>query len=380
VYNIARHFTRDADLKIVIFAARFEQRDGAECVDMPSDEVPTDLSSKTQASFEIDHATRLQIRKVRQPSCFFEDIEAQRIRVRLDGREAAAIDGNAVAGRQVHERRARRDGENPSSGLRLEAKDVPGFLHDACEHVPRSNRETPLRQAANANCRAHRHSLCVRSVAELARNQRPETLSLLPVADAAETLSPEAERELVRRAQEGNEDAFGQLMRQHYEQTFRLVQSMVRDEHAARDVCQDVWLTVWKNLAKFRGDAKFSTWVHPIAVRRAIDHLRSRKRWLGRFIPFATEQTDADLPGVPEAAAEGDPRQDMEKSERSNRFERAIASLPPKHRAVLALREVQGLSYEEIAKTLECRRGTVMSRLFHARRLLAQKLGELPCE
>jgi RNA polymerase sigma-70 factor, ECF subfamily len=137
---------------------------------------------------------------------------------------------------------------------------------------------------------------------------------------------------------------------------------------------------VWKNIGKFRGEAKFSTWVHPIAVRRAIDHMRSRKRWLGRFIPFLSEQDDGNVVGVPEASAEGDPRQDLEKTERSDRFERAIASLPPKHRAVLALREIQGLSYEEIAKTLDCRRGTVMSRLFHARRLLAQKLGELPCE
>jgi RNA polymerase sigma-70 factor, ECF subfamily len=200
------------------------------------------------------------------------------------------------------------------------------------------------------------------------------------VADVTETLSSESERELIQRAQAGNEDAFGQLMRSHYEQTFRVVQSIVRDEHAARDVCQEVWLTVWKNLSKFRGEAKFSTWVHPIAVRRSIDQLRSRQRWLGRFLPFLSENNDGEQPAAIEPAAAGDPRQDLEKTERADRFERAIASLPPKHRAVLALREIQGLSYDEIAKTLECRRGTVMSRLFHARRLLVQKLGELPCD
>jgi RNA polymerase sigma-70 factor (ECF subfamily) len=200
------------------------------------------------------------------------------------------------------------------------------------------------------------------------------------VADAAETLSPETERDIIQRAQAGNEDAFGQLMRAYYEMTFRLVQSIVRDEHAARDVCQEVWLTVWKQLGTFRGDAKFSTWIHPIATRRAIDHLRSRQRWFGRFLPFRTETEDGQSDGVPEPVSADDPRQDMEKQERTARFERAIASLPPKHRAVLALREIQGLSYDEIAKTLDCRRGTVMSRLFHARRLLAQKLGDLPCE
>jgi RNA polymerase sigma-70 factor (ECF subfamily) len=199
-------------------------------------------------------------------------------------------------------------------------------------------------------------------------------------------ISPEAERELVQRAQAGNEDAFGVLMRSHYEPVFRLVNSMLRDEHSARDVCQEIWLTVWKNIGSFRGDAKFSTWLHPIASRRAIDHLRSRKRWFSRFIPFLSDtssSTDSDSGGdrvaaAPEAVASSDPRQDLEHQERNIRFERAIALLPPKHRAVLALREVQGLSYDEIAENLGVARGTVMSRLFHARRLLVQKLGDQP--
>jgi RNA polymerase sigma-70 factor (ECF subfamily) len=204
------------------------------------------------------------------------------------------------------------------------------------------------------------------------------------VADEAEILSPEAERDLVRRAQAGGEEAFGALMRLHYEPVFRLVNSMLRDEHSARDVCQEVWLTVWKNLRTFRGEAKFSTWVHPIATRRAIDHLRGRKRWLNRFIPFLNESERDDSAerrfGAPEPSEASDPRRELEQGERNARFERAIASLPPKHRGVLALREVQGLSYDEIAANLGIARGTVMSRLFHARRLLAQKLGDLPCE
>ena len=205
------------------------------------------------------------------------------------------------------------------------------------------------------------------------------------MADAVE-ITPEAERELVARAQSGNEDAFGTLMRSHYEPIFRLVNSMLRDEHSARDVCQEVWLTVWKNLGSFRGDAKFSTWVHPIATRRAIDHLRGRKRWFNRFIPFMADVADSNesganrTPAAPEAVAASDPRNDLETVERNERFERAIASLPPKHRAVLALREVQGFSYDEIAEKLGIARGTVMSRLFHARRLLVQKIGNQSCE
>lgn len=190
----------------------------------------------------------------------------------------------------------------------------------------------------------------------------------------------------MQRAQAGNEDAFGTLMRSHYEPVFRLVNSIIRDEHSARDVCQEIWLTVWRNLATFRGEAKFSTWVHPIATRRAIDHLRSRKRWFNRFIPFLSEGAEAGsesgerFAAAPEAVADSNPRQEVERVERNARFERAINALPPKHRAVLALREVQGLSYDEIAENLGIARGTVMSRLFHARRLLVQKLGDQPCE
>ena len=198
------------------------------------------------------------------------------------------------------------------------------------------------------------------------------------MSDVIENVSGEAERDLVRRAQAGDEDAFGRLMRACYEPTFRLVHSILRDEHAARDVCQEVWLSVWHNLRKFRGEAKFSTWVHPIAVRRAIDHLRRRQRWFSRFLPLLGQGDESDGAGGFEPASDSDPRREMEKRESADRFERALASLPPKHRAVIALREIQGLSYDEIAQTLECRRGTVMSRLFNARRLLAQKLKDLP--
>jgi RNA polymerase sigma-70 factor (ECF subfamily) len=205
------------------------------------------------------------------------------------------------------------------------------------------------------------------------------------VSDATE-ITPEAERELVQQARAGSEEAFGRLMRLHYEPVFRHVHAMLRDEHSARDVCQEIWLTVWKSVGSFRGDAKFSTWVYPIATRRAIDHLRSRKRWFSRFIPFRTDTAgtrDADSGGdrvdaAPEAVSADDPRQELERRESNTRFERAIAALPPKHRSVLALREIQGLSYEEIAEQLGLARGTVMSRLFHARRMLVQKLGDQP--
>ena len=189
-----------------------------------------------------------------------------------------------------------------------------------------------------------------------------------------DSLSPslDIEPELLRRAHAGDETAFGAIMRGSYERVFRLVYAIVRNEHDARDVCQEVWLTVWRELAKFRGDAKFSTWLYPIATRRALDHLRKRRRWYDRFLPFATG--DKEVESVPEPATTENAVTQSEGSERREQLRHALDSLPPKLRAVLALREVEGLSYEEIARAISIPTGTVMSRLHHARRLLAQKL------
>jgi RNA polymerase sigma-70 factor, ECF subfamily len=198
------------------------------------------------------------------------------------------------------------------------------------------------------------------------------------VAQAADPQDLELEAELVRRAQRGDQAAFGELVRHHYSAVFRRVAAILRNEQDAKEVCQDIWLTVWENLNSFRGDSRFSTWVFPIATRKAIDRLRKRRRWFDRFLPFASSANDA--PPIDPPTAEPSPREQMEVDERGRRFESAIAALPPKLQAVLAMREIEGLSYEEIARNLNCKTGTVMSRLFTARRVLAKKLGDLPCE
>jgi RNA polymerase sigma-70 factor (ECF subfamily) len=193
------------------------------------------------------------------------------------------------------------------------------------------------------------------------------------VSDPPQT-APELDPALLQRARAGDEAAFGAVMRAHYERIFRLVFAIVHHEHDARDICQDVWLTVWRELPRYRAEAKFTTWLHPIATRKALDHLRKRRRWFDRFRPLAAGPDDRD--GMPESAVESDIRSDTVKTERTEQVRRALAALPPKQRAVLALREIEGLSYEEIAQATSLPTGTVMSRLYHARRLLAQKLQE----
>lgn len=197
-----------------------------------------------------------------------------------------------------------------------------------------------------------------------------------PIARAVAADDDDDYAERVRRAQAGDEAAFGEVVRAHYAAVFRRVVGIVRNEHDARDVCQEIWVSVWRSLKDYRGDAKFSTWLYSVATRRAIDQQRKQRRWFTRFLPFRTNERTGET--IEPAATGPEPGEALEGAERSARFERAIAALPPKHRAVLIMREVDGLAYEEIAQQLNCRPGTVMSRLFKARRLLAKKLGELP--
>lgn len=186
--------------------------------------------------------------------------------------------------------------------------------------------------------------------------------------------APDPDPDLLHRAQAGDETAFGVIMRTHYERTFRLALAIVHREADARDVAQEAWLTVWKQLRTFRGESRFTTWLHPIVTRKSLDHLRKRRRWYDRFLPFNTG--DDHAVEAPEPVTTDDARSLSEGNETVARVRAAIATLPPKHRAVLALREMEGLSYEEIARASGVPVGTVMSRLFHARKLLAEKLGQ----
>jgi RNA polymerase sigma-70 factor (ECF subfamily) len=183
------------------------------------------------------------------------------------------------------------------------------------------------------------------------------------------------ENTLLHLAQAGDEAAFGALMNTHYAYVYRLIYGIVRHEHDTRDICQEVWLTVWRKLPDFQGTGKFTTWLHPIATHRALDHLRKRRRWYGRFLPFASG-SDANHSSEATVGEEG--RNDTDRADLRDRLDQALATLPPMQRTVLTLREVQGLSYEEIAKAAGIPAGTVMSRLYHARRLLAKKLKDNP--
>jgi len=183
---------------------------------------------------------------------------------------------------------------------------------------------------------------------------------------------PGADRALVERAARGDREAFGLLVRRHQDRVFNVAYQVVRNREDALDVAQDAFVKAFASLPSFKGEASFSTWTHRIVVNLAIDCLRRRRR------AGPTEYDDrkaASEEGAARLAAPDDPQSALETRQIRSILARGIEALPPLHRAVLILREVEGLSYEEIARAVGCSLGTVMSRLFHARRKL-QKVME----
>ncbi len=180
---------------------------------------------------------------------------------------------------------------------------------------------------------------------------------------------PEDDRSLVELARRGDRDAFGTLVRRHQDRAFNLAYQVVRNREDALDVAQEAFARAFASLLAFKGEASFTTWLHRIVVNLAIDSLR-RKQRSGTTVYDDTRATPEEQ--VAEPSAPDDPAAALETKQVRALIAQGIAQLPPAQRAVLILREIEGLSYEEISRTVGCNLGTVMSRLFYARRKLRQ--------
>lgn len=184
------------------------------------------------------------------------------------------------------------------------------------------------------------------------------------------------ERQLVRRAKRGDEQAFRTLMERYRRKVFSIAYGMVHDSEAAYDISQEVFVKVYRYLGSFQGTSSFYTWLYRISVNLSIDWLRKQGRH--DLVDFddtllRREPDGAEALVVPKVQ-NGDPLKALNRKELRGQIEKAFESLSEKHRAVLLLREVEGLSYDEIARTLKIHKGTVMSRLHHARRNLQRSL------
>ncbi|MGH7965289.1 MAG: sigma-70 family RNA polymerase sigma factor [Candidatus Binatia bacterium] len=176
--------------------------------------------------------------------------------------------------------------------------------------------------------------------------------------------------ELVRRFKEGDRQAFRELVERYQRKAVAIALGMLHDREDALEVAQEAFAKVFTNIQQFKEEASFYTWLYRILVNLAIDRQRqkSRQPLLERNDPEEGESSSR-IDAMP-AEAGADPYEQIKDKELGEHIHAAIAELTPAHKAVILLREVEGLSYEEISEILQCSRGTVMSRLHYARKRL----------
>jgi RNA polymerase sigma-70 factor (ECF subfamily) len=175
----------------------------------------------------------------------------------------------------------------------------------------------------------------------------------------------------VARAREGDHAAFRVLVERYQGRAFSLALRVLRDEEQARDVVQDAFLKAYGALGRFEGRSGFYTWLHRIVMNLCLD--RKRREKSARQVEWS-EEVERDAEADPEAPETPEPELALERAELRAELARAIGALPEDARRTLELREIDGLSYQEIAECLGVPKGTVMSRLHYARRRLRRTL------
>ena len=179
------------------------------------------------------------------------------------------------------------------------------------------------------------------------------------------------DQELAARARDGDQDAFEQLVRDNEKRIYTLALRMTGSREDALDLAQDAW----KALPTFQGESSFATWLYRLATNLCLDHLRTQKRRTQSMGPALSLDDEENGP-VQVADQQLQPQEAVERSERRRALERGLASLPDHHRQVLIMRELSGLSYQEIAQVLDLDLGTVKSRIARARLSLRKILLE----
>ncbi len=186
----------------------------------------------------------------------------------------------------------------------------------------------------------------------------------------------EIDQQLVERAQGGDKHAFEVLVAKYQRKMARLLSRFIRDQAEIEDVAQEVFIKAYRALPLFRGDSVFYTWLYRIAINTAKNYLVAQ----GRRAPTSTEFDAEEAEGFEDATQLRDintPESLLQSKQTGATINAAMAALPEELRSAILLREIEGLSYEEIAEAMSCPIGTVRSRIFRAREAVAEKLRPL---
>ncbi len=179
--------------------------------------------------------------------------------------------------------------------------------------------------------------------------------------------------ELVRRCKQGDRQAFQEMVERYQRKAVTIAMGMLNDREDALEVAQEAFTKVFTSIKKFKEESSFYTWLYRIIINLAIDRQRQRSR-RSMFEQHQSKGEDAWIESIPDTQGI-DPSDLVAERERGQHIRAAIDELTPTHKAVILLWAVEGLSYEEISRVLQCSRGTVMSRLHYARKKLQKRLG-----
>jgi len=186
----------------------------------------------------------------------------------------------------------------------------------------------------------------------------------------------EVDQQLVERVQRGDKHAFNLLVNKYQRKLGRLISRFVRDPAEAEDVTQDAFIKAYRALPTFRGESAFYTWLYRIGINTAKNHLLANKRRAPTNTPFDTDDAESfeDAAQLHEVTT---PENELMSKQVVNVVQASLQQLPEDLRSALTLREIEGLSYEEIANVMNCPVGTVRSRIFRAREAIAENLRPL---
>jgi len=201
-------------------------------------------------------------------------------------------------------------------------------------------------------------------------NELDERASNLEASHSSNDSVEPDDRVLVKRCQAGDSSAFNDLVLRYRNKAFMMVYGMVQNEQDAWDLAQEGFLKAWKSIHRFKGESSFYTWLYRIMTNVTIDALRRKgihgeAEFDDRIAPANVDPGSRTTPSAVPL-----PHIKLEQNEIRQRIDEAIQKLSPEHRAVIIMKEIEDLQYSEIAEILNCSLGTVMSRLFYARKKL----------